>query len=202
VVGTVGRLSPEKNQALLVRAMTPLLDERRQLVVVGDGPERGALDALAAASLRGQFCHFVGARSDVERWLAAFDVFALSSTTEGLPLGILEAMATGVPVVSTAVGGVPDLIERGITGLLVPPGDERDLCRQLLFLANYPTASLRVGVAGRQAVLARHSVTQMAERYQALYEQVVRPRARSGAPSVDRTRRADRVGEVVEAGGE
>ncbi|HEV8550730.1 MAG TPA: glycosyltransferase, partial [Polyangiaceae bacterium] len=178
VVGSVGRLAPEKDQALLLRAMSPLLDERRQLVLVGDGPEAAALRELVTASWRAEFCHLVGAQSDVERWLAAFDVFALSSRTEGLPLGLLEAMSAGVAVVSTAVGGIPDLIERGITGLLAPPGDERELCRELLFLANYPTAALRMGAAGRKLVHTKYSLTQMGERYQALYEQVARPRAR------------------------
>jgi len=176
VVGTVGRLAPEKNQALLLRAMMPLLDERRQLVIVGDGPERAALTALAAESWRSEYCHLVGARSDVERYLAAFDVFALSSVTEGLPLVLLEAMATGVPVVSTEVGGIADLIERGVSGVLVPSNDEQELRRQLLFLANFPTAALRLGAAGRKSALAKYSLEQMAERYQALYEEASRSR--------------------------
>jgi glycosyltransferase involved in cell wall biosynthesis len=179
IVGTVGRLAPEKNQALLLRAMMPLLDERRQLVIVGDGPEGAALKALAAESWRSEYCHFVGARNDVERYLAAFDVFALSSLTEGLPLVLLEAMATGVPVVSTAVGGIGDLIERGETGLLVPSEDEPELRRQLLFLASLPTAALRIGLAGRKAAFAKYSVEQMAERYQALYDEATRSRPRS-----------------------
>jgi glycosyltransferase involved in cell wall biosynthesis len=200
VVGTVGRLAPEKNQALLLRAMMPLLDERRQLVIVGDGPERSALSALAAESWRSEYCHFVGARGDVERYLAAFDVFALSSVTEGLPLVLLEAMATGIPVVSTAVGGIGDLIERGETGLLVPSGDEPELRRQLLFLANFPTAALRIGAAGRKAALAKYSLEQMAERYQALYEEASQSRPRSRPVGEPPPRRA-RVLQRVEAPG-
>jgi glycosyltransferase involved in cell wall biosynthesis len=200
IVGTVGRLAPEKNQGLLLRAMMPLLDERRQLVIVGDGPERDALRALAAESWRSEYCHFVGARGDVERYLAAFDVFALSSVTEGLPLVLLEAMATGVPVVSTAVGGIGDLIEQGETGLLVPSGDEPELRRQLLFLANFPTAALRIGAAGRKAALAKYSLEQMAERYQALYEEASQSRPRSRPVGEALPRRA-RVLQGVEAPG-
>jgi len=198
VVGTVGRLAPEKNYPLLVRAMTPLLDERRQLVIVGDGPERGTLGEVVKASYRAEYCHLVGGKKDPERWLAAFDVFALSSSTEGLPLVLLEAMSAGVPVVSTAVGGIPDLIERGVTGLLVPAGDERELCRSLLFLANYPTAALRMGALGREVVNTNYSLTQMAERYQALYEQIARPRT-AGVISSQRPMRA-RAGVTLGAG--
>lgn len=200
VVGTVGRLAPEKNQALLLRAMMPLLDERRQLVIVGDGPERAALTALAAESWRSEFCHFAGSRGDVERYLAAFDVFALSSVTEGLPLVLLEAMATGVPVVSTEVGGIADLIERGVSGLLVPSGDEQELRRQLLFLASLPTAALRIGAAGRKAALAKYSLEQMAERYQALYEEASRSRSPS-RPVGEVPPRRPRAFEGVEARG-
>jgi glycosyltransferase involved in cell wall biosynthesis len=174
VVGTVGRLAPEKDQTLLVRAMAPLLDERRQLVILGDGPERGALEASVAATFRPEFCHLLGSRPDTERYLAAFDAFALSSKTEGLPLALLEAMATGVPVVSTAVGGIPDVLQPGVTGVLVPAGDHQALFRQLLFLVNYPTAALRMGARGRELVHADYSVGGMAERYQSLYETLVR----------------------------
>ncbi|HTQ04130.1 MAG TPA: glycosyltransferase [Polyangiaceae bacterium] len=172
LVGTVGRLAPEKDQALLIRAMAPLLDERRQLVVVGDGPERAALERARAETWRAEFVHLIGARSDVAPYLAAMDAFVLSSRTEGLPLVLLEAMATGVPVVSTAVGGIPDLVESGVNGMLVPPEDERGLVRELVSLANQPTAGLKLGQAGREAVLRRYSLAQMAERYEEIYQQV------------------------------
>jgi glycosyltransferase involved in cell wall biosynthesis len=174
VVGTVGRLAPEKDQTLLVRAMAPLLDERRQLVILGDGPERGAVEASIAATCRPEFCHLLGSKPDVERYLVAFDAFALSSKTEGLPLSMLEAMAAGVPVISTAVGGIPDVLQTGVTGLLVPPGDQQALFRQLLFLVNYPTAALRIGTRGRDLVRADFSLAGMAERYHGVYGSVVR----------------------------
>lgn len=172
LVGTVGRLAPEKDQALLIRAMAPLLDERRQLVIVGDGPERAALEQARSATWRAEFIHLIGARSDVAPYLAAFDAFVLSSRTEGLPLVLLEAMATGLPVVSTAVGGIPDLVSSGVNGLLVKPEDERELLRELVLLANQPTAGLKLGQAGRETVLSRYSLAQMGERYQDIYEQV------------------------------
>jgi glycosyltransferase involved in cell wall biosynthesis len=173
VAGTVGRLAPEKDQALFVRGMAPLLDERRQLVVVGDGPERETLRAAIGATWRERLCHMVGMRPDVERLLAAFDVFVLTSRTEGLPLVLLEAMATGLPVVATAVGGIPDLIEQEVTGYLVPPGDEGELVRRLVWLATNPEAGLRVGATARQAALRRYSLEQMAEGYETLYAEVI-----------------------------
>jgi glycosyltransferase involved in cell wall biosynthesis len=173
LVGTVGRLAPEKDQALLIRAMAPLLDERRQLLIVGDGPERAALEAARTATWRAEFCHLIGARGDVAPYLAAMDAFVLSSRTEGLPLGLLEAMATGLPVVSTRVGGIPDLIRNGDNGMLVPAGDEKALLRELVALAGHPTAGLKLGRAGRETVLAGYSLSSMAERYEELYEQVI-----------------------------
>jgi glycosyltransferase involved in cell wall biosynthesis len=116
-------------------------------------------------------------RPDVERLLAAFDVFVLTSKTEGLPLVLLEAMATGLPVVATAVGGIPDLIEQGVNGYLVPPGDERELTRRLVWLATHPGAGLRVGEAGRALALERYSLDRMVEGYDSLYERVVAARS-------------------------
>jgi glycosyltransferase involved in cell wall biosynthesis len=170
VAGTVGRLAPEKDQALLVDAMAPLLSARRRLVVVGDGPNAGALRARIAGIQGGEYVHMLGGREDVESILASLDAFALTSRTEGLPLVLLEAMATGLPVVSTAVGGIPDLLTDGVTGFLVPPGDGPALTDRLASLSSDGALSRRVGAAGRQEVLARHSVDRMGKDYEALYE--------------------------------
>jgi glycosyltransferase involved in cell wall biosynthesis len=174
VVGTVGRLAPEKDQALLIDAMANQLDERRQLIIIGDGPERAALAARVAATGRARYIHMTGARSDVQNMLAAFDAFALTSRTEGLPLVLLEAMAMGLPVVSTAVGGIPDLVEHRVTGFLLPSGDVARLSRQLATLANDFTLSRQVGEAGRRQVLDRYSLIRMAGEYEALYSNLVR----------------------------
>jgi glycosyltransferase involved in cell wall biosynthesis len=94
-----------------------------RLVIVGDGPERAALQALAAAEGVGAQVEFAGHRVDPAPFYAGFDIFALSSDTEQMPLSVLEAMATGLCVVSTAVGGIPFLLDDGDTALLVPPND-------------------------------------------------------------------------------
>jgi glycosyltransferase involved in cell wall biosynthesis len=174
VVGTVGRLAPEKNQALLIDAMAPMLDPRRHLVIVGDGPERAALEERAAATLRPELVHFAGARDKVEEMLSAFDLFALTSSSEGLPLVLLEAMAEGLPVISTRVGGVPDLVEDGRTGFLVPQGDAIALTRQLAWLSGRPESVLAVAGNARRLVLERHSTEHMAAQYSSLYDRVRR----------------------------
>jgi len=180
IVGTVGRLSPEKNQALLVDAMAPLLGERRRLVVVGDGPERAALEGLVASTPAARYVTVLGRRTDVERLLAAFDAFALSSRTEGLPLVLLEAMAAGLPVVSTAVGGIPDLVRHGDTGLLVPEGAREALTDALATLATNAALARALGDAGRRAILEHHSVERMAGAYGAIYEEAIRARSLLG----------------------
>jgi glycosyltransferase involved in cell wall biosynthesis len=174
VVGTVGRLAPEKNQGLLIDSMAPMLDKRRHLVIVGDGPERAALEARAAATLRPEFVHFTGARNDAQALLAAFDCFALTSSSEGLPLGLIEAMATRLPVVSTAVGGVPDLVEQGVTGFLVDSGDQLDLTKRLIWLSTRPPEAHAAAGIARRTVLDRHSVENMARDYEDLYRRVAR----------------------------
>jgi glycosyltransferase involved in cell wall biosynthesis len=182
IVGTVGRLSPEKNQALLVDAMAPLLGEGRRLVVVGDGPERTALEALVASTPAGRYVSMLGRRTDVERLLAAWDAFALSSRTEGLPLVLLEAMAAGLPVVSTPVGGIPDLVRHGDTGLLFPEGAREALTGALAALATNAALARTLGDAGRKAILERHSVERMASAYDAVYEEAIRARSLLGVP--------------------
>jgi glycosyltransferase involved in cell wall biosynthesis len=170
VVGTVGRLAPEKDQALLIDAMAPLLGARRRLVIVGDGADGAALRARIAGIPGREYVHMLGERKDVESILASLDAFALTSRTEGLPLVLLEAMATGLPVLSTAVGGIPDLLEDGVTGFLVPAGQRAPLTDRLASLSTDGALSRRVGAAGRQEVLERHAVDRMAKDYEALYE--------------------------------
>lgn len=175
VLGTVGRLAPEKNQGLLIDAVAPILDPRRHLVIVGDGPDRQALMERARATLRPDLIHFTGARADVEAVLTCFDAFALTSESEGLPLVVLEAMAVGLPVVATAVGGVPDVIQPEKTGFLVPASDPIALLKQLLLMSTRQKIVNDVAAAGRSMVLERHSAEHMARDYEDLYRRVLRP---------------------------
>jgi glycosyltransferase involved in cell wall biosynthesis len=185
VVGTVGRLVREKNQPLLVRAMAPLVSAHARLVVVGDGPERPALEAARAElGERARFVHALGARGDVPRLLTAFDVFALSSDSEGLPLVVIEAMAAALPVVSTAVGGIPAVIVdtrdgkngAAATGFLAPRGDAAALGAALERLAATPSLGVSCGEEGRRRALARYSADRMVNDYFAIYERILATR--------------------------
>jgi glycosyltransferase involved in cell wall biosynthesis len=128
------------------------------------------LRALAAAQQTGASIHFAGVRADVARLLAAFDVFVLSSHTEGLPLALLEAMACGLPVVSTAVGGIPDVVHHGESGLLVGSGDEPALTAALAAVRADPVRGAALGERARLASRG-HSAETMVDRYLALYRQ-------------------------------
>ena len=168
VVGTVGRLDPYKNQALLVRAIAPLLSERVRLVIVGDGPSRAEVEAAVAGLAEPRWVVMTGARKDVPRLMPAFDVFALSSRSEGLPLVVPEAMAAGLPIVTTAVGGLPTVIDEGATGLLVPV-DEASLGAALATLAADREGAREMGTRARQVALERYSADRMVDAYLALY---------------------------------
>jgi glycosyltransferase involved in cell wall biosynthesis len=168
VVGTVGRLAPEKDQSLLLRAVARqgVAISRATVMLVGDGPEAARLRAEAAAL--GLVVHFLGVRRDVPRVLAALDVFALSSRLEGLPLALLEAMAVGLPAVVTDVGGMGAAVGRA--GLLVPAGDAGAMATALARLAADRGRARELGAEGRRAVVERFSVERMVQRYWALYE--------------------------------
>lgn len=174
VIGSVGRLAPEKNYSLLIAAATPLLDEEHHLVFVGDGPERAILEAEAKALPVKRFVHFTGMRSDTPRLYSAFDVFCLSSITEGLPLVIPEAMAAGLPIVSTAVGGIPNVVRDGETGLLVRRGDEPALRQSLQLLAVDRSRARSMGVLARRIAHDRYSSDRMLDAYMQVYHQVTR----------------------------
>lgn len=169
VVGTIGRVDDNKNQCSLVRAMSPLLGPMSHLVVVGEGESMPKLRAAATATKHADSVHLLGRRSDANRVLAAMDVFALSSLSEGLPLVILEAMATGVALVSTAVGGIPKVIEHGVTGFLVAADNDEALREQLAALAADHEMASRAGAAARARVLQGYSAERMAGEYLALY---------------------------------
>ncbi|MEO8704237.1 MAG: glycosyltransferase [Kofleriaceae bacterium] len=170
VIGHVGRLDDYKNQALLVRAMAPLLSERVRLVIVGDGDARPAVEAARAALPDPRWVTLTGRRMDVPRIVHAFDVFAMSSKTEGLPLVVPEAMAAGLPVVSTAVGGIPSVVDEGVTGLLVPV-DEAALSAALASLERDRPRARAMGVRAREVALARYSHDRMVDAYLELYRQ-------------------------------
>jgi sugar transferase (PEP-CTERM/EpsH1 system associated) len=176
VIGTVGRLQDVKDQACLIdafvllRAMLPEQRDRLRLVLVGDGPLRERLaQKIAGAGL--QDCAWLpGPRSDVDVVMRSFSLFALSSIAEGTPVTMLEAMASGLPVVSTAVGGIPDLVADGASGALVPAGDPQRLAEALAAYVLDAERTRRHGAAGRARIEQQYSVAAMLSAYVDLYD--------------------------------
>jgi len=173
VIGTVGRVAVEKNQALLLRAMAPLLGPEARLIVAGDGPLMADLTQLAESLGIARFAHLLGVRRDVPDILNALDVFALTSDTEGLPLVVLEAMASGLPVLSTRAGGVPNVLDEGDTGYLVAIGDEAALRARAVRLRDDPAGRRACGERARAAAITRFSAARMQRDYLELYARVL-----------------------------
>lgn len=179
-VVAIGRLSPEKDFATLVRAagIAARQDPTFLLDVAGDGVCMVELKRLVCELKLECTVHLLGQVRDIPSLLARGSVFALSSLTEGVSLTILEAMATGLPVVATRVGGNPEVIADGETGLLVPPGDPASLAAALLALRRDPARRRHMGEAGRARVEAHFDVRKMVAAYEAMYLDGSRPMAR------------------------
>ena len=180
VVGTVGRLQPVKDQATLIRAFAQLahsdaaIKAKIRLVIVGDGPLRDALTRLVDDLDIRCITWFAGNGQDVSQVLRLFDVFVLPSLAEGISNTILEAMATGLPIVATQVGGNPELVQDGVNGRLIPSADGQMLVKFLAEYLNHPTLRRDHGAASRRLAVAKFSLKSMLETYQAEYETVLR----------------------------
>jgi len=167
----VGRFAPQKNHLLLIEAFALAVKEypSMKLWLVGDGPLRPAVEkAIVKMGLERKVL-FLGIRDDVRKLLADSDLFVLSSDYEGVPLAVLEAMAAGKPVVATAVGGVPELIEDGETGILVPPRNPEALAQGILRLAKDADLRQRMGKAAQERAQERFDISQTAREYEILY---------------------------------
>ena len=171
VVGTVARLDPVKDLDALIAAFAKLrsANARTLLVIVGDGPERGQLEQTARACGVADAVRFLGDRRDVRRLLPAFDVYANSSISEGVSLTILEAMSAELPVIATAVGGTPEVIHDGVTGVLVPARQPAALADALIALSASPERRHALGVVARLSVEERFALDGMVERYAKVY---------------------------------
>jgi glycosyltransferase involved in cell wall biosynthesis len=170
VVGAVARLAPQKGVAYFVRAAAILARDRGiSFLMVGDGPLRDELEAEAHKLGISDRIVFAGHRRDVGKILSCLDMLVLPSVTEGLPLIILEAMAAARPVVAAAVGGVPEVVEDGVTGILVRPGDEHALADAVSRLIAAPDMARFMGRAGRKRVQEHFTVSGMVRRTEKLY---------------------------------
>lgn len=175
VVGMVGRLVAEKGPDVFLRAaaLVSAVVPQARFLVVGDGPLRPDLEHRAGVLGLAGAVTFTGYRSDVPHLLAGLDVLAVPSRSDGSPLVVCEAMAAGVPVVASRVGGLPDLVEDGGTGLVVPPGEPEHLARALVSLLLDPEAARRLGDRGRRLADNR-SHERLVDRMTQLYASVAR----------------------------
>lgn len=176
VIGTVGRLSDVKRQDTLLRAFVNVHQSipKSHLLVVGDGPNRQQLVELTKSLGLEEHVIFAGYRADRECCLAAMDTFALTSDSEGTPLSLLEAWATGLPAVVTAVGGLPELIENGTTGILVPPGNHEMFGAELKRILKNHKLRSDLAKASSNLVQKRFSREEMLAQYMILYKSVIK----------------------------
>lgn len=171
---SVGRLRPPKDFTTLVRAVAALDPGSARLRIAGDGPDRTALATEVARLDLGGVVELLGQRGDVDELLAGADVFVLSSDSEGLPMSVLEAMAAGLPVVASAVGGVPELVRDGETGALVPPRDSAALAGAIRRLVVDPALRDRLGEAGRRRVEREFSLDRCRREHLEIYRDALR----------------------------
>lgn len=171
IIGTVGRLTPVKDQALLLKAFADVLAQLPDavLVLVGDGPLRAELEGIANALGIADRVRFLGDRSDVGALLAGFDLFVLPSRSEGYSIALLEACAAGLAIVATDVGGNGEIVRDGRNGRLVPAADAAALAQAIVDLPRDPATSRAMGWQGRKWAEAEASLEAMVARYQALY---------------------------------
>jgi glycosyltransferase involved in cell wall biosynthesis len=171
VIGVVGNLRPQKAHHVLVRAAAVLVREWPgvQILIVGDGSERAHVEQLVRELALEPSVRFLGYRDDVPEVLAAIDIAVCCSDFEGSPVAMLEYMEAALPVVSTAVGGVPDLIEQGVHGLLVPPGDPNALAGALDELLRDPQRAHAMGERGQERRRAEFDFDTMIGRLEDLY---------------------------------
>lgn len=174
-VGLVGRLATEKGVDLFLHAAKSVLVDlpTTKFIVIGDGPDRAQLEALIDELDIRESVSMLGRSEDMPSTYAALDVLVSSSRKEGLPIAILEAMASRLPVVATAVGAVPTVVQDGSTGLLVPPGNIDALTLAIVSLLRDPLKRERYGIAARQSIAENFSAERMTADYLTVYEQAI-----------------------------
>lgn len=174
VVGMVGRLSHEKGADVFLQAAAELLKSRptTKFVLVGEGPEEQKTRENARSLGIESSVVFAGFRDDVSAVLAAIDIVVIPSRTEGLPLILLEAMSSGKPVVATNTGGIPDVLQEGVNGRLLPAADPLAFARAIAELLDDPSARHRMGMNARKTAEGRFSVDRMIEAYERVFFEV------------------------------
>lgn len=175
VIGVVGRLSREKGQGILIEALSHLNDQAVLVLLVGEGPDEPDLKQLVTRLGLDGRVRFLGYQNDMTAIYAAMDLAVIPSLSEGTPNVALEAMGRRIPLIATAVGGLPDMVADRTSGLLVPPGDPDALAKAVRFLIDHPEERRRIGEAGRASVEARFSMDGRMKRVKGLYERLMAP---------------------------
>jgi glycosyltransferase involved in cell wall biosynthesis len=179
-IGCVGNLTAVKDHMTLFRALDAFENTafpsgaRRnwRLMMVGDGPERARLENLTRARGWSNRVSFLGLRNEIPELLNAFDLYVLPSLSEGICNSLLEAMATGLPVLATAVGGNPEVVVDGVSGRLFPAGDDSSLAGQLLLVYRRPDLRLQLGREAVKRVDREFSIASMVHQYEQVYSAV------------------------------
>jgi len=176
----VGRFAPQKNHFLLVRGFAQAFEQypAMELWLVGDGSLRPEVERQVQEAGLQERVRFLGLRKDVPKLLAQADMLLLPSDWEGVPLVVLEAMAAGKPVVATRVGGIPELVEDGLTGILVPPQDPQALAAAIVRLVQDAELRRKMGEAGRRRALEQFDIRKTARQYEKLYLKLWEERSR------------------------
>lgn len=175
LLGAIGRLHPSKGFNDLISALAYIKAKTNsvRLIIVGEGELRDSLDLQIINHNLSGTIKFAGLRNDIPELMSALDVFVSSSIWEGLPNVVLEAMAAGKPVVATSVGGTPEVVVDGETGLLVPPRNPEALARAIIRLLKNPELCTRMGHAGKERVLKQFSIQRMVTKTQQLYKELM-----------------------------
>jgi glycosyltransferase involved in cell wall biosynthesis len=169
-VGTIGRLSQEKGHRYLLRAASEIVSKYPKTVflIIGDGPLKTELEKeFGSASV-----FFTGNSNDVSEWYRAMDIFVLPSLTEGLPMALLEAVASKVPVIASRVGAIPSLIINGETGMLIEPGNVKSMKQALGYMLEHRAQAERLSDQAYQRIRSEYSAAKMAEQYMKIYRGV------------------------------
>lgn len=174
VVGVIGRLNPEKGQMVFLRAMATTIRgcPEAKALIIGDGQDRPALERFCRERGLDEHVLFLGYQASVADYYQILDLLVLPSLSEGLPNTVLEAMSFGVPVLATAVGGVPEIIEKD-NGVLVPPNDPDALADGMVELLRNDAVRRRIGQAGRSSLYPRFAPDERVRRIVELYNEVL-----------------------------
>jgi glycosyltransferase involved in cell wall biosynthesis len=171
LIGTMGRLMPVKGLESFLKAAHIIRRQKANVkfIIAGDGPLKDALQKQAREYGLGEVVLFLGHRNDSHNILELMDLFVLPSISEGIPMVLLEALALARPVIASRVGGIPEVIEHGVSGLLIAPGREDELAKTCIALMDDPDCARRLGAAGRQRVVEHFSASAMAKNVAEIY---------------------------------